>query len=352
MLTENKFSKYLLYAIGEIILVVIGILIALSLNNWNEEKKTIAEEKVLLSSLLEDFKNNKLTIENQIYWYNYFIPFYESKLHYMGTNANELNQGMKDTLISKVFMNPIFSIGTLNSITNSDQSELIQNTELKRMLNAYTSGIDLNLKRLEEIDELRTKQLEPLIESRVSLLERTINKHKYADLLPNALTSDYNALLNDVKFQNTLLKMLELINRYISDTNNFLEKTDTIVELLQTELDIPLIWDVLLKSGKTIDQVIEIARQQDKNDRLYDISETYINDLGYRFLNTDDKYNVALKLFKLNVELYPNSWNTYESYGECLLKVGDTISAIKAYEKSLEFNPESENAKKVLLVIK
>jgi len=36
MLTENKFSKYLLYAIGEIILVVIGILIALSINNWNQ----------------------------------------------------------------------------------------------------------------------------------------------------------------------------------------------------------------------------------------------------------------------------------------------------------------------------
>jgi uncharacterized membrane protein YgaE (UPF0421/DUF939 family) len=40
MLTENKFGKYLTYAIGEIILVVIGILIALSINNWNENKKS------------------------------------------------------------------------------------------------------------------------------------------------------------------------------------------------------------------------------------------------------------------------------------------------------------------------
>ncbi len=49
MLTENKFSKYLLYAIGEIILVVIGILIALSINNWNEyQKERIKEEKVLI----------------------------------------------------------------------------------------------------------------------------------------------------------------------------------------------------------------------------------------------------------------------------------------------------------------
>jgi len=54
LLTENKFSKYLLYAIGEIILVVIGILIALSINNWNELKK----ERVLETSLLFDLKDN------------------------------------------------------------------------------------------------------------------------------------------------------------------------------------------------------------------------------------------------------------------------------------------------------
>jgi sensor domain CHASE-containing protein len=38
LLTDNKFSKYLLYAVGEILLVVIGILIALQINNWNEER--------------------------------------------------------------------------------------------------------------------------------------------------------------------------------------------------------------------------------------------------------------------------------------------------------------------------
>ena len=48
LLSENKFSKYLIYAIGEIILVVIGILIALSINNWNENKKDRKLEKEFL----------------------------------------------------------------------------------------------------------------------------------------------------------------------------------------------------------------------------------------------------------------------------------------------------------------
>jgi hypothetical protein len=58
LLTENKFSKYLLYAIGEIVLVVIGILIALSINNWNEDKKYIINEKLILENLLENLEVN------------------------------------------------------------------------------------------------------------------------------------------------------------------------------------------------------------------------------------------------------------------------------------------------------
>ncbi|MBT8194901.1 MAG: hypothetical protein KJO64_00610 [Bacteroidia bacterium] len=65
-MTENKFSKYLLYAIGEIILVVIGILIALQINNWNEVTKQIKEEEEILVSLKEELKNNITTLNASI----------------------------------------------------------------------------------------------------------------------------------------------------------------------------------------------------------------------------------------------------------------------------------------------
>lgn len=60
MLTENKFSKYLLYAIGEIILVVIGILIALQINNWNEDKKSRQQELTILENILHDLEKDKI----------------------------------------------------------------------------------------------------------------------------------------------------------------------------------------------------------------------------------------------------------------------------------------------------
>jgi len=54
----NKTGKYFKYAIGEIALVVIGILIALSINNWNEQNKSNLKEVKILSELLNDLNSN------------------------------------------------------------------------------------------------------------------------------------------------------------------------------------------------------------------------------------------------------------------------------------------------------
>ena len=58
---ENKFTNYLKYASGEIILVVIGILIALSINNWNEGRKEKINQRSVLSNLLQDLKSDSIS---------------------------------------------------------------------------------------------------------------------------------------------------------------------------------------------------------------------------------------------------------------------------------------------------
>jgi hypothetical protein len=74
ILSDNKFSKYLLYAVGEVLLVVIGILLALQINNWNEERKESALERKVLqqvyhsimqdtSNLTREFRNFQRTLE-------------------------------------------------------------------------------------------------------------------------------------------------------------------------------------------------------------------------------------------------------------------------------------------------
>jgi hypothetical protein len=63
---ENQTSKYFKYAIGEIILVVIGILIALQINNWNEERLNSNKESALLANIHKEFKQNKKQLDSVI----------------------------------------------------------------------------------------------------------------------------------------------------------------------------------------------------------------------------------------------------------------------------------------------
>lgn len=61
-LAEGKLSRYLIYAVGEILLVMIGILLALQVNNWNESRKTKEAIKVHLQNLIADLKDDQVKL--------------------------------------------------------------------------------------------------------------------------------------------------------------------------------------------------------------------------------------------------------------------------------------------------
>ncbi len=77
-MTENKFSKYLLYAIGEIVLVVIGILIALQINNWNEQKKALQLQNELLDLLVIDLEEKNQEIKDDIAVFSNYLDLYKT----------------------------------------------------------------------------------------------------------------------------------------------------------------------------------------------------------------------------------------------------------------------------------
>jgi len=79
----------------------------------------------------------------------------------------------------------------------------------------------------------------------------------------------------------------------------------------------------------------------------YVFSERGLNSLGYKLLGKD-KIDQAIAVFQLNVNEHPESFNVYDSIGEALMKKGNNELAIQSYQKSLELNPENENAKKLL----
>lgn len=88
----------------------------------------------------------------------------------------------------------------------------------------------------------------------------------------------------------------------------------------------------------------------------YELSEDEINSLGYDLMGENNtfhfpeahRYKDAVEAFKINMELFPSSWNVYDSYGESLLKIGKKEEAIKMYQRSIELNPKNEGGKKML----
>lgn len=77
-------------------------------------------------------------------------------------------------------------------------------------------------------------------------------------------------------------------------------------------------------------------------------SESDLNSLGYRLLMKAKNPAGALEILKLNVELYPESANVYDSVGEAYMELGQTAEAIRSYEKSLELDPKNANARDIL----
>jgi serine-type D-Ala-D-Ala carboxypeptidase/endopeptidase len=82
---------------------------------------------------------------------------------------------------------------------------------------------------------------------------------------------------------------------------------------------------------------VALYRALKKSNVDYDFSENVLNTLGYTYLGKNQA--AALALFKLNVELFPKSFNVYDSYGEALLKDNQKDLAIENYKKSVELNP-------------
>lgn len=100
LLSENRLSKYLIYALGEITLVVIGILIALQVNNWNENKKLNIVVKNYLTQLNNDLEADKL-------YYQQFISLLRSNL--ASYNSYKKIYAEPDLTISKV-INHIYQL--------------------------------------------------------------------------------------------------------------------------------------------------------------------------------------------------------------------------------------------------
>jgi len=234
LIMENKTSKYLKYAIGEIVLVVIGILIALQVNNWNSNRLEAKKEKKVLQNLNEEFRRNKKNIQN-------FSASMDKCF-----NANMLlldlcdseNQAWQVVNVDSIFNisfehidfendpRPIF-----DQIMNSDKLENLSNSALKIQLSNLQVSLNWNEDNFSLLDRWNHDQLHPFLikHSSYKNWDYTI-KSSYVKK-KSRLFKDYDPLFNSLEFENMIDNKIYFLNKIKQNYERIDKQLDTLIQL-------------------------------------------------------------------------------------------------------------------------
>ena len=200
---DNKFLQYSRYAIGEIILVVIGILIALQINNWNEQQKDLKTENQILNNLHQEFVTNT-HLANEIIKINNNVTascislMNLSLKGYDGTiNADSL---LYHALEGRPFL-PSNNIYT--EIINTGKIELIRGEKVKNLLFEYNRMLDNNKSTYALFEKWLEEQILPYLANHIAL--RNIDQYgTMAWEERSKFNHDLTTILNDRTFENLI----------------------------------------------------------------------------------------------------------------------------------------------------
>mgnify|MGYP001818396321 CR=1 FL=1 len=191
LLSKNKLTQYALYAIGEIALVMLGILLALQVNDWNEQKKERSREANLLRELQVNLETNVANLEKDVfvqerglYYINRMVEMIDQKSPYTDSVPIFLTQGgfVPDVILTSSAFETLKSSGL--ELIESD----ILRREIIELFEVTYPYLMQETRRLE--DQLWPAVVIPLMQKHF----RSVN----AQYIP----VDYPALLNDQEFLN------------------------------------------------------------------------------------------------------------------------------------------------------
>jgi hypothetical protein len=243
LISENKFSKYLLYAVGEIVLVVIGILIALSINNWNENRKLKAEENELLTNLSLSFERKLNELESKNIGRTKNINGIDKLLETLATKNKTISDDEMFVLMQDLFtwyaVNEEFSI--IDMLYSSGKINMISNDSLKNKLISWPDYMEEMLEEQRVLQDLVVNNLNPLISEYVSSanLLNSFKQKNAPETIYNESPhpNDFNGLFNDRGFESLIAQKNMYLITNIEDTKILIVDAKIILQLISEELN-------------------------------------------------------------------------------------------------------------------
>lgn len=229
LLEQNRAQRYFLYAIGEIVLVVIGILIALQINTWNKEKQNRVLEKTVLENLKEDLEIQKELIQEQIEFETVVLAQVDSAKKFVSDRADKAVlyrlfdslQGRRTFKANRATFSNMISSGTINLIENKD----LQNRIIRYFQRLdYTESV-VNNNNLFMVDSnfgafVANNGLGLEVDEHYDIVSDTKFSNKHKATILSQLTYRSSGSLSVKNLSKTLM---ELTNELIQDISNYMD---------------------------------------------------------------------------------------------------------------------------------
>ena len=233
-MSENKTSKYFKYAIGEIILVVIGILIALSLNNWKEARKETLQEVKILKQLSADLFDNQGEAESILSEVKTRLRSSDSILLYIN-EKRKLNDSLGKYFTGIRYTSFFNSANTAYKYIQSEGMNIVSNDSLRtRLTMMYEKEFrNIDLRAIAE-DRIQNEVLEPYI--RTHFKPVAWDTHDVSYVKAQVQPINIEVLYDNFEFKNILLEQnayLQVRNRWLVGT---LKKLEELIEEVQNEI--------------------------------------------------------------------------------------------------------------------
>jgi len=201
---QNKVASYLRYAIGEIILVVIGILIALQVNNWNEERKFNQEGLRIKHELYLEFSDNRAVLKERIEALEKANNSVRSVLNFINKDREIIQKSNLDSLISSSLKygnyNP--SNSTILELIGSGKLNLIDDKSLKKNLYNWLQLLKDSDEDFKNQDQQATTFLIPYLSKRISIKNLNLYDKMNVTEKSQLFSSDYYDVFHDLELEN------------------------------------------------------------------------------------------------------------------------------------------------------